>query len=584
MFELSVITGPDKGQLFRSHLDETVIGRDDDIEVSLGDRASSRRHARIVKRGRFYEIEDMGSGNGTYVNAERLTAAQKLLEGDLIMIGKDTLRFHQKEEHRPLPSEQGDYQMTATITMRDLQRELAAQRGGGAAEWDELHRAQQDMAAVFRVSQSFNGMQSTDELYPKIIEVVLAELPRADRCSILLNEGDDENAEPAVQISQARKSSIGIADTLYRQSLARTAMQQQQAMLIRDPVNDARVADRDTILTQNIRSAICVPVQTQVGLRGVLYADCVTSSDGFDEPDLKLLSVIGLQAAAAIDNARLYENLQQEKASLAEANAKIKLAQQRLVQSEKLAGVGQLAAGIVHDIRNPMQLILGHAQYLLGILRDHEMAACDKKEFTEGLHEVERGVTQVTEIAGQLLAFARQSKPELRPAKLNDIAMDTLRFLQSETNKNRVKIDAHYDPITPPVLADASQIKQVIVNIVINAVQAMPKGGTLTVTTAMFKDEGRDMVSLAIADTGTGMTPDQTTKIFDPFFTTKTPGGNTGGGTGLGLSVSYGIIENHGGRILVDSEPDKGSSFTILLPAHYSTATQTDDPRATFHG
>jgi signal transduction histidine kinase len=580
VFELTVITGPDKGQVYRSLLDETVIGREDHLEVTLNDRSASRHHARVIRRGRAYEIEDLGSGNGTLVNSERITTPKPLLEGDLISIGKNTLRFHQAEEHRPLPSEQGEYRTSATITMRDLQRELGEQRAG-TTEWDELQRARQDIAAVFRVSQALNGMQSPDELYAKIIDIVLSEFPRADRCTLLLSENESE--DPSVQISQARKNSIRITDTLYRRSLAHTALQQQQAMLIRDPVNDERLSDRDTAITENIRSAICVPLQTQVGLRGVIYADCVTDSAGFIEPDLKLLSVIGLQAAAAIDNARLFEKLNQEKSALAEANAKIKLAQQRLVQSEKLAGVGQLAAGIVHDIRNPIQLILGHAQFLLGTLRDHDLAVCNKQEFVEGLGEVERGVAHINEIISQLLAFARQSKPELRAANLNDVAVDTMRFLTPETNRGHVRVVTHYDPVTPPVLADVNQLKQVIINIVINAVQAMPQGGTLTVSTAMLRDDGREMVSLALADTGCGMTADQVGRIFDPFFTTKTPG-QAAGGTGLGLSVSYGIVENHGGRILVDSEPGKGSCFTILLPAHIAPAQQSGDPRATFHG
>ncbi len=577
---MTVISGPDKGQVFRSHLDLSVIGRDEDIEMSLSDRSASRRHARVLRRGTSYEIEDLGSGNGTIVNAERIMRAKPLHEGDMIMIGKNTLRFHQKEEPRPSATGSGDFHTDATITMRDLQRELTSQRFD-PVEFDELVRAHEDMAAIFRVGQALNGLHATDEIFPKIIEVVLAELPRADRCSLLLSEKD--GAEPTVQISQARKNSIRITDTLYRHSLARLAMQQQQAMLIRDPVNDERIAERDTIIAENIRSAICVPVQTQIGLRGVIYADCVTDNAGFIEPDLRLLSIVGLQAAAAIDNAGLYEKLQHEKGALADANAKIKLAHQRLVQSEKLAGIGQLAAGIVHDIRNPIQIILGHSQDLLGTLRQRELAACDKKEFMESLQEIERGVGHVNEIIVQLLAFARQNKPELRPAKLSDIAVDTLRFLQPETNRCRVRVEAHYDPITPAVLADANQIKQVIINMVINAVQAMPQGGALTISTSMIRDEGRDMVSLAIADTGVGMTPDQISRIFDPFFSTKAPSAGVGG-TGLGLSVSYGIIDNHGGRILVDSEPGKGSCFTILLPAHQSNTRQTDDPRATQSG
>lgn len=259
VFELTVISGPDKSRVYRLSGDVTVIGREENIEVSLTDRSASRRHARITKVGRSYEIEDLGSGNGTLVNAEPIAAAKKLHEGDLIIIGKDTMRFHQHEESRTAAADGEGFRTDATITMRDLQRELTGQHAA-PTEWDEDQRSRNDMAAIFRVGQSFNGLQTTDDLYPKIIEVILAELPRADRATLLLSEG--EEPEPVVQLSQARKNTIRITDTLYRHSLARTAMQQQQAMLIRDPVNDERFQGADTIIASSIRSAICVPVLT----------------------------------------------------------------------------------------------------------------------------------------------------------------------------------------------------------------------------------------------------------------------------------------------------------------------------------
>jgi two-component system, NtrC family, sensor kinase len=580
MFELTVIAGPDQGQIFRSRADEATIGRDESVEMVLTDRSSSRKHARVLKRRRYYELEDLKSGNGTILNAERITELTHLHNGDLILIGKNTIRFYYKAENDLSIAEETDYRTTATIKMSDLQRELVA-KSEFSPKSDGLYRARTDMASIFRAGQSFVGLQTSDALYTRVVEVILAELPIADRASIILNEID--STKPTIQITQARKNSIGITDTLCKQSLAHTALSQHQAMLIRDPSADERLVTSETNFNKSIRSAICVPIQIQSGASGVLYADCVTDSNGFEEADLKLLSVVGFQVAAALENARLYEQLNAEKAALAAVNVSIKQAQQRLVQSEKLAGVGELAAGIVHDIRNPIQLILGHAQYMQATIRDAD-AGLDKTELLESLAEIERGVGRVSDVVTQLLAFAKQSKPELRATRINDVALDTMRFLQPETNKNRVKVLTQFDPLMPPVLADPSQLKQVIVNIVINAVQSMPQGGTLTVTTAPFRDQDRDFVSLAFADTGCGMTPDQIQKIFDPFFTTK-PGSTNSGSMGLGLAVSYGIIENHGGRIIVDSEPGRGSCFTLLLPAHnVPVIQQLDDPRATFHG
>lgn len=308
MYEVIVINGPDKGRNFRTESEEIVIGRDnEEAGLSLSDRSASRRHARIVRQGRVFIIEDLGSGNGTLVNAERIEGSHSLFQGDLIMIGKNTMRFHvEPDRMSDLDAGGAGYTTHATITMRDLQRELDARRLG-SADWDELQRMRHDLAAVFRVGQTLAGMHTPDELYTRVIELVLEELPRADRCSLLLTEGDVEN--PTVQVSQARKNTIRITDTLYRHSLARAALQQQRAMLITDPVNDERVSGPETVIAGNIRSALCVPLETAAGIRGVLYADCVTESAAFDEEDLRLLSVISLQAAAAIDNARLIESL-----------------------------------------------------------------------------------------------------------------------------------------------------------------------------------------------------------------------------------------------------------------------------------
>ena len=565
MIELTVIAGSDKGRTYQSSADETVLGRDATAGVSLSDRSISRRHARIVRRGRSYEIEDLHSGNGTIVNAEVLVQPRPLALGDLIMVGKTTLRFHQRDEPGEYNLSGSEYLSSATITMRDLQRELSS-RTPVFAGYDEVERARNDMAAIYRSGQSLFGLQTTEELFARIIDVVLAEIPRADRCSLLLVE---EGTGAPVQFSRARDSQVNVTDIGDPQSVARIAMQQQQAMLISDPMTDERLRNRDTVLARRIRSALCVPIQTQSGMNGAIYADAISDAAGFDEADLRLLSIIGLQAVAAIDNTRLYERLHREKAALAEANQTIRRAQEQLVQSEKLAAVGQLAAGIVHDVRNPMQIILSHAQMTLDAL---QVDSCSKDELIDSFTEIEKGVMHVNEIVSNLLVFARQTTPSFGLVTLASIATETLAFLRPQIAKAKVEVVTAWAPQPFDVYADTNQIKQVIINVVINALQAMPSGGTLTVSTRHEREGDHRWEVLSIQDTGVGMTREQRGKIFDPFYTTKTAGKGPGG-TGLGLSVSYGIIENHGGQIRVESEPGKGSTFVILLPTKEAGAS-----------
>ena len=227
-----------------------------------------------------------------------------------------------------------------------------------------------------------------------------------------------------------------------------------------------------------------------------------------------------------------------------------------LRRAERLAELGTLASGMAHEIGTPMNVILGRAEYLLQRTANEGM----KKSLATIVTQVER----ITKVINQLLAFARRRTPEWQAVDFDQIVDDSLEMFHERIAQSRITVDKTIESSLPPVRADRDQLIQVLVNLVMNSLHAMPEGGRLRLSLAR---EG-SQVCLGVSDTGHGMPEEIRSKIFDPFFTTK----DFGKGTGLGLTVVKGIIEEHGGTIAVESVVDKGTTFWIRLPLNKAQA------------
>lgn len=225
----------------------------------------------------------------------------------------------------------------------------------------------------------------------------------------------------------------------------------------------------------------------------------------------------------------------------------------QLVSSEKMASLGKLAAGIAHEINNPLGGILIYSSLMMEDLPEGDSKRGD-------LARIVQEASRCKDIVKSLLEFARQTEPRMEPTDINRAVTDGLFFLENQALFHNVKIGKNLDPSLPFVRGNASQLKQVLINIIVNAAEAMHGNGTLTITSSASPD--RKWVTLEFTDTGEGIKEENLTRIFDPFFTTK----DVGKGTGLGLSTSYGIVESHGGKIRVKSKVGEGTTFTVELP------------------
>jgi signal transduction histidine kinase len=224
---------------------------------------------------------------------------------------------------------------------------------------------------------------------------------------------------------------------------------------------------------------------------------------------------------------------------------------EQLLHADRLATIGQLAAGVAHELNEPLGAVLGFAQ-----LAKSGTSLAD--ETSKDIGKIEAAALHAREIVKKLMIFARQTPPRKDEVDLNQLVEDSLYFLESRCARKRIEVIRRLAPDLPAITADPSQLQQVLVNLVVNAIQSMDDGGRLTLTTELQGER----VQLRVKDSGYGMSEEIRSQIFLPFFTTK----DVNRGTGLGLAVAHGIVNAHGGRISVDSEPGVGSCFAVDLP------------------
>jgi signal transduction histidine kinase len=317
-------------------------------------------------------------------------------------------------------------------------------------------------------------------------------------------------------------------------------------LLIQDAHTDFRL-DPGQMRSLGINSIITVPLWSSSTLMAMITVMNKKGGDAFDKQDLRLFTVFANLAGAALQNAFLYADL---KHKISELNS----TQQQLVHSTKMAAIGELAANVAHEINNPLTSVLGYTSYLLKTLEIPD-------ESRKKLRMMEQETLRVRKIIRNLLDFSRQRASWMQPGDVVQPLRETVLLLQGAAEGASVRIIEEYPASPVTVNMDHNEIKQVFINIMNNALHAMREGGELRVRV----DAGHDgETAIVFSDTGNGIPQEHLKKIFDPFFSTK---GN-GDGTGLGLSISYRIIQNHGGRIEVESEVGRGSRFRVILPSH----------------
>jgi len=288
---------------------------------------------------------------------------------------------------------------------------------------------------------------------------------------------------------------------------------------------------------KEIGAAIIFPIITKNELVGFLCLGEKLSGEVYSDEDIDLLTTLCNQMGVSIENAMLYEDALE--------------AQKKLYQADKLATVGALAAGLAHEIKNPIAAIKGFSQVIGRAVAENDAEAI--KDFKD---VVPRQLDRINEIVEKLLTLSKPPKLEKKKIDINILLDEIVRLVEKQALKQRVEIVRSFEDL-PQTLADPEQLTQAFLNLILNAIQSMPDGGQIEIRTRFM---GTDRIIVEFIDNGAGIPKEKLAKIFDPFYTTKT------GGSGLGLSVTQKIIIDHHGKIEVESGEGKGTAFRVVLP------------------
>ena len=456
---------------------------------------------------------------------------------------------------------------------------------------NELYRAY----VLFRIGQTV-GQEDRTAVQRKILEYIVSGFEASSGC-IALYEGDKGSLNIAMGVGYPAKF-IGTVIKPGEGVMGWVAQHGSPLLLNGDIVSDPRF--RNLVRkTEKPRSALCWPLMVDNDVIGVLSINRSAGLPPFRQEDLEQGGMMINVVSLVIENTRLQaerqrqlEQLRAEKQEQQELIKRLQDVQQQILQADKMASIGQLAAGVAHEINNPVGYINSNVGSLKRYLNDlfrvlkayEELEAglgptpavnniqilkaeIDLDHLTQDtcslLSETQEGLTRVKQIVQDLKDFSHVDEAEWQWADLHKGLDSTLNIVNNEIKYKADVVKDYCD--LPAVECIASQLNQVFMNLLVNAAQAIDEHGTITIRTAT---DGRDWVCIAIGDTGSGIAPEHLNRIFDPLFTTKP----VGQGTGLGLSLSYSIVSKHGGRIEVESEKGKGTTFRVWLPIRQQQA------------
>jgi two-component system NtrC family sensor kinase len=439
------------------------------------------------------------------------------------------------------------------------QREARSDVDMDEPQIEALGRRNAEMTALFRGSLVVSASSSQDEIQQNILDLV-EELYDLSLSFIMLYNNDQDVLEVTAYegdkgeflSDRALQRSEGIVDWVFSR---------KESLITNTIQSDERVSFRDELLEIGIESILCVPLITKGNAIGVMGLCLPYREDTTKLEDTgRLLRTFAGQAAIAIDNARLYEELEHANKQIIEWNEslqqrvdetteKLVTSRERLWHAERLSTVGKLVAGFLHEINNPLYAISNYAQRLM------ELESGSTK--LKYLESIAGGVNAIKGITENLSELTRLSSLSISDNDINELLEDTIVLIEFDAQEQQIIVEKNFDDDLPPVEVDGTKLRQVFLNLLINALDAMPEGGTIAVGTRAFPD----YISIKFSDTGMGIDQADVPRVFEPFFSTK---GDDG--IGLGLFVSNSIVRAHNGAITFESENNAGTSFEIRLP------------------
>lgn len=564
MASFFVIRGPDHGRHYPIRGSLTGIGRESTNLIQLNDTEVSRQHAVISRTPEsLFELRDCGSSNGTFVNSRPVRLAT-LRSGDRVQVGRTLMIFTGGPDVQPQRSEQ-PVEIVSSGAMRD---DRIRSRAKSRVNSDSVRSAEgnddlfenstsklkrlselQSSELVYQVSQTIARTMDTQQLLRSVLELIFQWIACDRGCILLL---DDQTSELVPSCSQKRTyPSQGPTKPLeISTTILEHVMQQQEGVLTSNAQEDSRWDNAASIINLGIREAICVPMQGRYGILGAIYIDTESvsgqnvqlpdSNERFDETHLRLLITIAGQAALALEDTQFYH---------------------AMLQSERLAAIGHTIANLSHHVKNILQGIGGGSYQLEDGLKKENWAAVQR-----GWEIVKRNQDRISNLVMDMLSFSKERQPVMQAADVRQTIREVAELSLPRAQELDVKLEVPLPDLPVITQMDGEAIHRALLNVVTNAIDAASSASSRQnelpkVEICLEVDSPLQQIRIVVSDNGDGVLPSDFARIFTPFHSSK-----GASGTGLGLPVSQKILREHGGDIVVNSQPGQGAKFTLFWP------------------
>jgi signal transduction histidine kinase len=500
------------------------LGRARHNDLALTEPSISKAHARILYEGGRFYVEDQGSLHGVYVNAAKAHKAE-LPHG--AQLGNVTMKFS-------LLGVDGSTEQIAEFPWIEQQQLLLS------------------------LVQTLNATLVLSQVLEQVLDAVMR-ITKAERGFLLLaGDGSGEGrfervAGLQVRVGRKKGGPLPVAEAQgLSTSVVRKALETGETVATGNALADPALGSAQSVIMMDLRTIVCIPLRSPRGepeaatppsILGALYVDNQETSAPFSSESLRTAEALARHAALAIENAQLFEREQRNLEELRQAQA-------QLLQSEKLATIGQMAAGIAHELNTPLTYIMGNLELM------HAHGLSDTQ--LEMLGSIAKGAERIKSLAQTLLAFSRPSHEDLVPLPPNEVIERSLELCHYQILKGGVQLRKDLGSDLPRIHGVSNQLEMALINLVVNAIHAMENnGGQLRISSARKGDD----VEIAVADSGPGIPDAVQTRIFEPFVTTKAEGK----GTGLGLSTVLMVVQRHKGKVDFTTGRN-GTTFRIVLP------------------
>ncbi|RMF72190.1 MAG: FHA domain-containing protein [Planctomycetota bacterium] len=544
---LLVLQGPDKGRTLTANDDVALLGRGSK-QLGLTDHTVSRRHAELRRDADGWRIEDLHSANGTWLNGVRLQKPARLKHGDQIRVGgtllvytgdQTTEKFSGSKVPRDfvtLDAGSMDSAIVASVPSNEDSVILAA---------PDTAYAVKSWRAMSDLSQAIGNLLTPEQLLPRVLDIIFEEVQSERGVVFILDEETGEFLPEVVRMRRETRNDPAQASIIASRTIMQHVVESRDGVLSTNAVGDERFRSGKSVLNLGMRSVICAPIIAREQVLGIIHIDSPVNQHTYNEHELRLVTAIGYQTGLAIENSRLV---------------------QAALQRERLAAAGETVAYLSHSIKNILQGMRSGSDVMEKGLGKKDLALA-----TQGWRILDRNLDKCYRLMLNMLAFSKDREPALELLQVNRIVDDVVKLMQSLADEKRVVLLADVDEGVPPIPADYDGLHQALLNLVANAIEAVPPSDGVVNVRTRFEPTER-FVAISVADNGPGIPVEQRGKIFDAFHSTKGHGG-----TGLGLAVARKIAREIGGEVLLHCPNEGGAEFEIRLPTADARRDQPGD-------